>query len=87
MEQVMHAVTLAASAASGSLVNAIAGGVLLVAAVSLCLRLMPRISASARFVVWMAALLLVVPLHFLPVLRGGSSVGEQPRNGIVAVIF
>jgi len=35
----------------------------------------PGITAGARFVVWMSALLLVVPLHFLPVLRGGSAVG------------
>ncbi len=71
----MHAILLAAAAASGSLVSAIVGGMLLVAAVSLCLRLVPEISAAARFVVWMAALLLVVPLHFLPVLRGGAGAG------------
>jgi hypothetical protein len=56
------------------------GGVLLVAAVGLCLRLAGGISAAARFVVWMAALLMVVPLHFLPVLRGGSGAGAVGGN-------
>ncbi len=84
MEQMMHTMMQFAAAASGSLVSAIAGGVLLVAAVSFVLRLvtgmMGGITAAARFVVWMAALLLVVPLHFLPALRGGSDVGVAGGN-------
>jgi BlaR1 peptidase M56 len=75
MEQMMHTLMQFAAAASGSLVSAIVGGMLLVAAVSLYLRLVPGISAAARFVVWTAALLLVVPLHFLPALRGGVAAG------------
>lgn len=80
MEQVMHVMMQFAAAASGSLVSAVVGGALLVAAVNFVLRLVSGVTAAARFVVWMAALLLVVPLHFLPVLRGGSGVGVAGGN-------
>jgi hypothetical protein len=80
MNAMTHAMMQFAAAASGSLVSAIVGGALLVAAVSFVLRLVPGITAAARFVVWMAALLLVVPLHFLPALRGGSGVGVADGN-------
>jgi len=72
MESMMNVIMHISATAAGSLVNAIAEGVVLVVAVILCLRLVPRMTAAARFVVWAAALLLVVPLHFLPALRSGS---------------
>lgn len=85
MEQVMHAMIQIAAAASGSLVSAVVGGALLVAAVSFVLRLVPGITAAARFVIWTAALLLVVPLHFLPMLRGGSGVGVAAGGDLLHV--
>lgn len=74
----LDGITMFSAAAAGSLVNAIGGGIALVAAVALGLRFLPRMTAAARFAVWMAALLLVVPLHFLPVLHSGvgSSAGH-----------
>jgi beta-lactamase regulating signal transducer with metallopeptidase domain len=85
MEQVMHAIVQFAAVASGSLVSAVVGGVLLAGAVGLCLRLVPGITAAARFVVWMAALLMVVPLHFVPMLRGGSSAGAAGSGNLLHV--
>ena len=62
----MTSLGLLSAVASGSLLAAVWQGMLLAAAVALCLRLLPGISSAARSVVWTAALILAVGLHFVP---------------------
>jgi beta-lactamase regulating signal transducer with metallopeptidase domain len=64
------------SAAAGSaLVAAIWQGLLLAAAVALCLRLLPGITAAARAVVWLAVMLLIVALPFVHFGAAGAATG------------
>jgi hypothetical protein len=57
--------TQLSAAAAGSLVAAVWEGLVLTAAVALCLRLLPEISAAARSVVWLAVMGAVVLLPFV----------------------
>ncbi|WP_260706735.1 M56 family metallopeptidase [Edaphobacter flagellatus] len=77
---IAHATMPLAISASGALINAIVGGMLLMAGVSLCLRLFPGMTAAARFMIWAAALLVMIPLHFLPALHSSSSVLPDNSN-------
>jgi beta-lactamase regulating signal transducer with metallopeptidase domain len=74
MEHFSHAVLLASAGAVGNLIGAIWEGTVLAAAVFLCLRLFPRLSAAARSLIWMNVFLLLVLLHVLPAL-------SAPRAG------
>lgn len=64
MESLVHIILLLSAMAAGSLVNAVVEGLVLVAAVGLCLRLLPGIRPATRFTIWAAVLLAVLPLHF-----------------------
>lgn len=85
MDPMVHTMMQLAIAASGALVNAAVGGVLLMAGVSLCLRLFPGMTAAARFVVWAAALLLVISLHFLPAGHRGPSATAAGSSDLLHV--
>jgi len=61
----MHISTLSAALA-GSLVSAIWEGAILVLGVALCLRILPDLSAAARWVVWTNVFLLLLFFAFLP---------------------
>jgi beta-lactamase regulating signal transducer with metallopeptidase domain len=74
MEHFFNAVSLASAAAVGNLIGAIWEGTVLAAAVFLCLRLFPRLSAASRSLVWMNVFLLLVLLHVLP-LFGAQRMG------------
>jgi hypothetical protein len=63
--------------AGAALVAGVWEGCVLVAAVALMLRLMPRVSARARSVIWLAVLVLVVLLPFLHGVRGGGAVAAN----------
>jgi beta-lactamase regulating signal transducer with metallopeptidase domain len=54
------------AAAAETLLSALWESLVLVTAVALCLRLVPRIGASSRSVIWTAVLLIVSALPFLP---------------------
>ena len=71
----MHTAPLWAAIAAGNLVSAIWQGAVLAAAVALCLRLLPRLSAAARSLVWMNVFALLVLLHVLPMLGGAAGAG------------
>jgi beta-lactamase regulating signal transducer with metallopeptidase domain len=80
MEYFFHAVSLASAGAVGNLIGAIWEGTVLAAAVFLCLRLFPRLSAASRSLIWMSVFLLLVLLHVLPALsvaRAGGSLGHS----------
>jgi beta-lactamase regulating signal transducer with metallopeptidase domain len=65
----LEASQLPAAAVSG-LISAIWEGTILAAGVWLCLRMIPRLSAAARSLVWLNAFLVLVLLHAVPLLRG-----------------
>jgi beta-lactamase regulating signal transducer with metallopeptidase domain len=69
-ELILHALNLSATAAA-ALVSAIWQGALLAAVVLLVLRMLPRLSAGARSVVWLNVFILLALLHILPVLTNG----------------
>jgi hypothetical protein len=79
MSQLSHMLTLFSATASGTLIAAIWQGTVLAAGVALCLHFMKGISAGVRSMLWTAVLLLVVLLHFLPLLGTGSGTGGAPR--------
>jgi beta-lactamase regulating signal transducer with metallopeptidase domain len=72
MGPLYHAVTLASAGAVSNLIGAIWEGAVLAAAVFLCLRLLPRMSAAARSLVWLNVFLLLVLLHVLPAFRASQ---------------
>lgn len=86
-----HTILLLSATASSSLVNAVAQGLCLAAAVALCLRLLPGIKPAARFAIWLSVLFAVLALHMESGLQGstGSSLAAgvpsfhlDPRWGI-----
>jgi Zn-dependent protease with chaperone function len=96
MQAWMEALTRVSAMAAGSLVAAIWEGLLLAAAVALCLRLLPGITAAARSVVWLAVMLAVVGLPFLHVSgpsgaavaggwNGGWNIDERVSLAVLAV--
>lgn len=70
LEHVNDTILLVSAVASGSLLNAVAQGLCLTAAVGLCLRLFPGIKPSARFVIWLAVLFTVLCLNLQPIFAG-----------------
>lgn len=66
MNPALHYLTLASAGASGALFSAIWEGAALAAAVVICLRLLPGLSAAARSVIWLNTFVLLVLLHFVP---------------------
>src|SRR5579863_591410 len=73
MEPLLRAASNVSALAVSNLISAIWEGTLLAVGVWLCLRLLPRLSAAARSLVWMNAFFLLVLLHVLPALRGHES--------------
>jgi beta-lactamase regulating signal transducer with metallopeptidase domain len=68
MEAFFHLTSPAAAMAASSLLSAVWQGAVLAICVVLCLRLLPRLSAAARSIVWMNVFLLLVSLQFVPYL-------------------
>lgn len=74
----------AARVAGGIFVSGVWQGVVLAACVGLCLRLVPKTTATIRFVVWSAVF---VVLAVLPVLRSlGVQAGVTAERGVVHAI-
>ncbi|HEY2039912.1 MAG TPA: M56 family metallopeptidase [Edaphobacter sp.] len=71
MGHLYHLILLASSSAAGSLVHAISVGILLASAVAICLRLLPGIRSATRFFLWLSVLLILLPLHLIPLARTG----------------
>jgi beta-lactamase regulating signal transducer with metallopeptidase domain len=80
MEALLHFASSFAPMAAGSLLSAVWQGGILAAAVLLCLRLLPCLSAAARSVVWLNVFLLLVLLHFVPLFlaHGHASNFDHP---------
>ena len=78
MNPLLHMISLVSATTAGALFSAIWEGAVLAASVALCLRLIPRLSAAARSVVWTNVFLLLALLHVLPF------IGQHwtPGNGI-----
>jgi beta-lactamase regulating signal transducer with metallopeptidase domain len=72
MEHLMPTILQISGALSGSLLNVIGEGILLAAAVGVCLRLFSGVPASTRFLIWTAALLTLLSLHLLPFVAAGN---------------
>jgi len=56
----------ATAAVAAALVSAIWQGTILAALVALCLRMMPRLSAAVRSLIWMNVFVLLILLHLIP---------------------
>jgi hypothetical protein len=66
MEHLADTITLLSATAAGSLINAIAEGVLLTVVVSACLRLFPDVQPASRFAIWVAVLFATLTFHLVP---------------------
>lgn len=75
--------------AVGALCSAVWEGALLAACVAVGLKLMPRLSAAARSVVWLNVFALVAALHFVPLMERGTAVagGAAARAVIHPALF
>jgi beta-lactamase regulating signal transducer with metallopeptidase domain len=79
MNELMHAVTEVSAGAAGALVAAAWEGTLLAGAVFVALRLIPRLSAAARSVIWLNVFILLALLHFVPAMArtaGATAAGH-----------
>jgi hypothetical protein len=72
MEPLLHNASLLSATLAGALFAAVWQGTVLALVVSLCLRLMPGLSAAARSLVWMNVFALLLLLHLLPLLGRDS---------------
>lgn len=72
MEPVLHAATLASAAAVSALFSAIWEGAVVAVCVALCLRVLPRLSAAFRSLIWLTV------FFFLILLQIGPSFGGRP---------
>ncbi len=73
MDTIFHAASFVSAVAVSNLISAVWQGTTLTLAVALCLRMLPRLSAAARSVVWMSVFLLLLLLHLLPLAGGQAS--------------
>ena len=73
MELALHSALSFSALAAANLISAIWQGAVLAAAVALCLRFLPRLSAASRSLVWLATFLFLVCLHVLPLMPGGAA--------------
>jgi len=80
MEALFHFMSLAAPMVASSLLSAIWEGAVLALCVLLCLRLLPRLSAAARSVIWMNVFLLLLLLQFVPWLTARVSTASSGRS-------
>jgi len=74
MNEFLHSMSYVSATAAGALFSAVWQGTVLAVCVSLCLRLLPGLSAAARSVIWLNVFILLALLHFVPALVGGSGV-------------
>ena len=72
MNEILHALSFVSAGAASTLFSAVWEGAALALAVALCLRLLPRLSAAARSVVWLNVFVLLLLLHFVPAFAGGT---------------
>jgi beta-lactamase regulating signal transducer with metallopeptidase domain len=89
MESLLHATGLASATAASALFAAIWQGTILALCVALCLRLLPRLSAATRSLIWMNVFLLLVLLHFGPSFMqhgaAGASLGVSPLHSFFPI--
>ena len=81
MNEILHSVSFGSATAAAALFSAIWEGAVLAASVVVCLRLLPRLSAAARSVVWLNVFVLLLLLDFVPAFAGrpaGSTSGQAP---------
>jgi beta-lactamase regulating signal transducer with metallopeptidase domain len=76
MEHLLQAASPVSAAAISALFSAIWEGFVLAVCVLVCLRLLPRLSAASRSVVWMNVFLLLVLLHMVPPFREHLGIGS-----------
>ncbi len=69
METLFQLASPISAAAASALISAIWEGSVLAACVMVCLRLLPRLCAASRSMIWMNVFLLLVLLHFVPSMR------------------
>src|SRR5580692_12581541 len=83
MEALFHLNPFVAAAAVSALFSAVWEGTVLAVCVVLCLRLLPRLSAAARSIVWMNVFLLLVLLQFVPYLEARISIASSAHRAPV----
>ena len=76
MEPLLQAASTVSAAAVSALFSATWEGSVLAVCVLVCLRLLPRLSAASRSVVWMNVFLLLVVLHMVPSFREHLGIGS-----------
>jgi beta-lactamase regulating signal transducer with metallopeptidase domain len=81
MEPILHAVTLASAAAVSALFSAIWEGSVVAICVALCLRMLPRLGAASRSLIWLTVFSLLILLHFGPSFSGRLNSGS-PMHAI-----
>jgi beta-lactamase regulating signal transducer with metallopeptidase domain len=75
MEPLLHSTMLLSAPAVSALISAVWEGAVLAGCVALCLRLLPRLSAASRSLIWMNVFLLLALLQFVPAFSGHDSTG------------
>jgi BlaR1 peptidase M56 len=86
MEPTLHATSWMSAAAASALISAVLEGMVLAAGVALCMRMLPRLNAASRSMIWMNVFLLLVLLHVVPALReqGGAGIAT---HGVSPILF
>lgn len=84
MEPILHNLMLLSAPAASAMISAVWEGAVLAGCVVLCLRLLPRLSAASRSLIWMNVFLLLVLLQFVPAFTGLGASGPVSVSSLHA---
>src|SRR5579862_385086 len=79
---VMQSIESVAQLAAAAFVSSLWQGVLLAAAVAVCLRLMPKMTAAVRFAIWSAVFAVIMVLPFVQAWMSRAHAGTSSSTGI-----
>jgi beta-lactamase regulating signal transducer with metallopeptidase domain len=87
MTPILHMIAMLPAVAASCLISAIWQGTVLAIAVTLCLYLLPETTAAIRSILWSAAFVLVIALHFAGTMTSSPSIHQVSREPAIHLDF
>lgn len=87
MPPIFHMIAMFAAVVASCLISAIWQGTVLAIGVTLCLHLLPEITAAIRSIIWSAAFVLVIALHVAVTMTNNSSIHQISHEPAIHLDF
>jgi beta-lactamase regulating signal transducer with metallopeptidase domain len=87
MPPIFHMIAMFAAVVASCLISAIWQGTVLAIGVTLCLHLLPEITAAIRSIIWSAAFVLVIALHVAATMTNNSSIHQISHEPAIHLDF